>query len=277
MTAVLIVYLSDKILPGEWPMAGVLLGIAMAGGSIFQYSQTSRHRQAESQFGQTFPGYSGERIPICALLRFEGPQGLIDFDPNGAEFSLGVSPRYLFVIRHGKSPDPREPGGSLVIGPDGRPLRIRRDEIVDVKARPFGDAQIAASGQQPGEWLSNMVTSGLFGASVKTMPWAALVFILVAGDEGPSIFRIGIPTELPDTALRALGSAVTGAISDQVQDFALGEIAEEFGEFIGQDAADLLLGAGGLSLGALPSSSDGRKGRLMAALLAARIRQLKLD
>jgi hypothetical protein len=269
-----VIVLGSLLLPGDWPIAGVIIGVLIAIGSVIQYVQAAQHGEAENQFARIFPGYSGERIPISTLVRYEGPEGAMNFDPNMVEFSLGVSPRYLFPIRHRRASGPGEAAGDLVIGPDGDPLRLRRDEIAQIQVRPLSDDQIAKSAE-PGEWVANLITKGLLGASVRTIPYAAFVSIVLArGGGSGATFLIGIPTELPATALQTLASSVTGAIAGGAQDVALAEIGEEFGEIVGQDAADLLLGGGMIGLGALAGSADGRKGRLMAALLAMRIRQL---
>ena len=276
LIAVLIIVLSSWLLPGDWPIAGVILAVLVGLGSVIQFFTEMRHSEAEGQFARSFPGYRGERLPIFALLHYQGPEGAMQFDPSGVEFSLGVAPRYLFVIRHGRASDPKEAGGSLVDGPDGRPLRIRRDEIADVGVEALTDSQIAEAAGGGAEWVSNLVTSNLFGASVRTIPYAALVNVVVARADGVAVFRIGIPTEIRSEAAQSLAAAVTGAVAGQAQDLVMAQLGEELAALVGQDAADLFLGGGTLALSALGGGADGSKGRLVAALLAARIRQLAL-
>jgi hypothetical protein len=284
---VALIFLAELITPDGWELAAVIIGVLIMLGGIIGIIKEVQHRQGSRAMAVKFPGFEGERFPVCQLLRYEGPDGATDFDTSYI-YSLCVTPTILFFVRNRDASDFDGKGGEFVPLPFGdRYAFVRRGQIAGVDVVELEDGVIrenARDTRPAEEKIAEAAAFKLFGMSspTKVVPFAAYLMLRVEKPQGPALFVMAVPTEVRSHVLEVLGEQVEDDlgvgrfVGDKIGGFAGSKVQEGVGAVIGDGVTDFLsgaldvLGTEGHSVG----STEGETARRAAHLIARRIRAL---
>lgn len=288
-TCAVIWAINHYLIPTDFPFLAILGPLLFIGSAIAAVEQGSQ-RSAYAGMRRLVPGFTGERLPLFSLLGYDGPEGPLAFDTSEQVGSIGIGADTLFVIlnKRDKRTHPHEYlGGKLAPGPTGRGfLAFRRDQIREVDVQVRTDAEIAGSAQDKreyadrlGDFVGQRVASAMgTTVSTKIIPYAAYITIRAESPAGDRWLAAAVPTEIPAETMRFLSVQTIDNLKlvDDAIDYGIGE-----GQAALTDAAgvtdvldDIAEARAWLEPGAQIGSTDGRRGRLAARLIARRLRAL---
>jgi hypothetical protein len=284
VVCLILLFASADILPEGWGWVGAVVAGILALGFGVGLVDDIRHRHADSLIRATFPGFVGERFPICDLLRYEGPEGAAGFDPAREGCSIGVSPNFLFPIRNASRS--LKAGGSLIVHPaTSQPLAIRKDEVATVSVLALSDEQIADNARDKRGDTEKVIEALALKAfdlshGMKTVPYAAFVIVDLARAAGPARLVIGVPTEIEYDTLEALGEETTAnfgivdALEGKAKGFVDSKMQGAAEAVVGEAVVGAVMEAQDILTSSRPTgSTDGSQGRSMAGLIARRLRR----
>lgn len=292
--------LASSLISSGW---GTVLGLFVAfivGGGVLRFLHLVRRWRANAFYRMSFPLYRGKRFPAFHLVSAHGPGFAKRYDASHTTHSIADGGDTVFILEATRSSRPHEiAGGAILRHPASRDYwRIDKERIAAIDVIEFDDAAIKAAAvdtMSDAERLIGVGINHLLGVSSKRkiVPFAAFVVITLAGEEGHEQLTFAVPTEISAETIKSIGVTSEEDADELVQaaiDNAIGRARsaatdaahDEFGQLIGDTGLsvfdgvvdikhdiDFLLNAGKARI----ATTDGRRGRMVARLIAERIRE----